>query len=500
MSDDAGLPPALAAPALCAQVREWLAASEATVPPLGSKAKHIRDPLYGSIVLGPHEIRLLDTLPMQRLRGVHQLGLAYLTFPSARHTRFEHALGVRFIAERMLDRLEDVRGSYAPEQRATVLAAALLHDVGHGVFSHVIEGIITDHPWLREQFADDGPWHEQIGAALVQSAPLAAILREMEVDPVAVAALLRHHIPTLRARVVPAELWGIISGPLDADKLDYFARDSYFSGVVSAVDPDRILRTLAIGPDHQLAITLAGASALDQMLFDRVRMYADLYGHQKILAAEAMVRSLVEIMLTRGPHGKRSRLFVRGRDGRSVELRLDRVTDFLRASDEAFLAAPTDNAAAARVQERLLRRELLHRAYTLSFESVRGADEATYLRAVRPLRRPERLEALRQAIHARHPDVPLADLGVACVRGPSMERVGASVVGRDGNIERNGTAFAAWDEVDGAGLPVHSIQRHFELYHARIFVFCPPELVATIGPTARELLQEAWGDAPGTLV
>ncbi len=493
-------PVSLVPPVLDAQVRAWLSESGATLPRLGAKTKHIRDPLHGSVVLSPHEICLLDTLPLQRLRGVHQLGLAYLTFPSARHTRFEHALGVRFVAERMLDRLADARGPFAPEQRATVLAAALLHDVGHGVFSHVIESIIADHASLREQFAGDGPLHEQIGAALILADPIAAILRDMGVSALAVAALLRHDEAALATSGVPPELWGIISGPLDADKLDYFARDSYFSGVASAVDPERILRTLTIGPDHQLAITLAGASALDQMLFDRVRMYGDLYGHQKILTAEAMVRALVEIMLRRGPHGKRSRLFIRGGDGRSVELRLDRVTDFLRMSDEAFLAAPTDSPQAASVQERLLRRDLLRRAYTLSFESVRGAGEATYLGVLPRLRVPATLAALRREIHVRHPGIALADLAVASVRSPSMAGVGAIVVGRDGRVVRMGTAFGGWDATDPDGLPAHSVLRHFELYRAKLYVFCPADQVAAVAPTARAALQAAWGDAPGTLI
>src|SRR5215475_7166290 len=189
-------PPTLKETHLTRQVQDWLREADAPAPPLGAKAKHIRDPLYGSVVLSPHEVRLLDTLPMQRLRGIHQLGLAYLTFPSAGHSRFEHALGVRFVAERMLDRLEDVRGEpYTPLQRATVLAAALLHDVGHSVFSHAIEEIIGEFPTLRAQYdPQQGSLHEQIGAVLIQSDPLATCLGEMDVDPAAVAALITHDL------------------------------------------------------------------------------------------------------------------------------------------------------------------------------------------------------------------------------------------------------------------------------------------------------------------
>lgn len=483
------------------QVRAWLHESDAAIPPLGAKAKHIRDPLHGSVMLAPHEVRLLDSWPMQRLRDIHQLGLAYLTFPSARHTRFEHALGVRFVAEQMLDRLADVRGGFTPRQRATVLAAALLHDVGHGVFSHASEAIIADHPALNAQFdPHGGALHEQIGALLITEDPLAACLEDAGIDPLAVAALLRHDAASLLQCDVPPELWGVISGPLDADKLDYFARDSYFSGIASAVDPERILRTLTVGPEAQLAITLAGAGALDQMLFDRVRMYADLYGHQKILAAEAMVRAIIETMLKRDQRGKHGHLYVRGLDGRSTPVKFDHVSDFLRMGDEAFLAAPTDLPDVAALQTRLQRRALLHRAYALSFETVRGASEEAYLRYLARMQQPAMLAQVRHAIQLRHPTIAPADLGVAAVRAPSMAGLEASVVGRDGRPVPMGSAFAGWEQRDAHSVPQHTVLCHFMLYRARIFVFCPPEVAPAVEATARAVLQAAWDDGHGEVV
>ena len=483
------------------QVRAWLHDIDAPVPPLGNKSKHIRDPLHGSVVLSPHEVRLIDTLLLQRLRGIHQLGLAYLTFPSARHSRFEHALGVRFVAEQMLDRLADAQRGYSATHRATVLAAALLHDVGHGVFSHATEDIIGSTPIFAEQFDSTvGALHEQIGALLIQEEPLSHCLTDAGIDPRAVAALLTHDVATLVSLGVPTELWGIISGPLDADKLDYFARDSYFSGVASAVDPERILRMLTIGPNDELAITLAGASALDQMLFDRVRMYSDLYGHQKILAAEAMVRGIVETMQQRGSHGRHRQLYVRGRDGRSVSISLSRVTDFLRMSDEAFLATPTDSTTVADLQNRLLRRELLRPAYTLTFEAVRGMNEATYLQGLHRLRTPASLSQLRREIQIHHPDIQPADIWVLAARCPSMHGVETSVIGRNGRRVQMGTIFEGWDTTDASGIPTHTVQRHFELFRAKLFVFCPPHAADAVGVTARAVLAAEWATQPGELV
>jgi HD superfamily phosphohydrolase len=481
------------------EVQSWLYEMKASIPQLGVKSKHIRDPLHGSVVLSPEEVRLLDTNVMQRLRGIHQLGLAYLIYPSSGHSRFEHSLGVRFVAEKMIDRLEIVRGPYKHEERVTVLAAALLHDIGHTLFSHAIEMIIYSTPRLRRQYdPEDGALHEQIGAILVTEDPLTTCLVEMGADPRIVAALMCHDVKTLTALQFPPELWGVISGPIDADKLDYFARDSYFSGIISAIDPERIFQTLTIGPDNQLAITLAGASALDQMLYDRVRMYSDLYGHQKILAAESSVRALIEAMTKRGTHGKRH-IYVRGTDGMLIPLGMDRLTDYLRLSDEAFLATPTDSPIIATIQNRLLRRELLRAAYTLTFEMVQNASEdpnleISYLQSLPGLRTSESLLKLRHTIHEYHPEIPMQDIWAASVRCPSMDGMATIVVGRDGQPARMGTMFEDWDTLDDNALPAHTIRRHFELYRARISIFCPPENVSQVRKTARKVLQEAWGD------
>jgi len=116
------------------------------------------------------------------------------------------------------------------------------------------------------------------------------------------------------------------------------------------------------------------------------------------------------------------------------------------------------------------------------------------------LRAPASLTRLRRAIHERHPEIALADIWVATVRQPSMESMSNIIIGRDGHVVRMGTMFADWDRFDDQGVPAHTIRRHFELYHARLQVFCPPQYVEQVTPTAREVLQEAWGDEAGKLL
>ena len=172
---------------LAAQIDDWLAEHPdwfEPASPTGAGEKFIRDPVHGSIVLTAAEARVLDCGPYQRLRGILQVGLAWVAYPSARHSRFEHSLGVRHVAGCILDRLEAVRGKpYLPEHRAIILAAALTHDVGHGAFSHASEGIIGEHPAYAGQLpARDHP-HEAVSALLIEREPLRGRTVEFPINP-----------------------------------------------------------------------------------------------------------------------------------------------------------------------------------------------------------------------------------------------------------------------------------------------------------------------------
>ena len=247
----------------------------------------IRDPLWNNIRVDALALQLVDTPVFQRLRYVRQLGLAYLVYPGATHTRFEHALGAYYLARLTLSQLDE-RGELegvSVEDRAIAQAAALLHDVGHYPFSHALEEIGALH-------------HEEVARPLILSGPVADILcATLGRDaPARILALIRG--------TSESPLQGLISGSLDLDKLDYLRRDAFMCGVpYGEIDVDRLLNSLTIVPSDggtEIGIVEKGLSALESLLFARYQMYRNVYWHHAVRSATAMYKRLVEDAVNAG--------------------------------------------------------------------------------------------------------------------------------------------------------------------------------------------------------
>ncbi len=234
--------------------------------------KRIYDPVHHFIELEPAEARLLDTPALQRLRRLRQLGLAYLAFPSAEHSRFSHALGALAVGTRAFDELlHHGRQFFTNDddiayQRRLVRAALILHDVGHGPFSHACEAVV-------------GVRHEDRTLAILARPEIQAHLADIDVDSQHVADLIlgqgQSQFPVL------AEL---VSGPnLDADRMDYLQRDAYFTGVAGGrYDADQLLGSLRIFQVEGrpvLGIDRRGVVALESFLLARYMMFASVYFH-----------------------------------------------------------------------------------------------------------------------------------------------------------------------------------------------------------------------------
>jgi HD superfamily phosphohydrolase len=249
----------------------------------------IRDPLWNNITLDDLAIRLVDTRAFQRLRYVRQLGLAYLVYPGATHTRFEHALGTWHLAGRTIELLQ-ARGDLKPEhsrEARIVAVAALLHDIGHYPFSHALEEIGAPH-------------HEDVAGALLTRGEIAEVLRS-SIDseaPAEIVELIRGKSGNL--------LQGLISGSLDLDKIEYLKRDALMCGVpYGEIDVDRLIHSLTLVDDpvtrrRSVAVSEKGLAALESLLFAKYQMYRNVYWHHAVRSATAMYKRLVADALGRG--------------------------------------------------------------------------------------------------------------------------------------------------------------------------------------------------------
>jgi len=234
----------------------------------------IKDSVHDHIEVEGVARDLLDTPPVQRLRRVAQLGTAGLVYPSANHTRFEHALGVYYLADRALDHL-GIEG----QQGERVRAAALLHDVGHGPYSHNVEDIIERHT---------GRYHDDVDE-LVGTGSVARILSDHGLNSDHVASLIAGE----------GQFGQLVSGELDVDRMDYLVRDAHHTGVpYGAVDHERLLRELRF-VDGELVLDEGNVQTAESLLLARALMNPTVYQHPVARIAKTMLRRATERLLDR---------------------------------------------------------------------------------------------------------------------------------------------------------------------------------------------------------
>src|SRR5262249_22228993 len=249
----------------------------------------IRDPLWNNIRLDPLSFELIDTPAFQRLRYVRQLGLAFLVYPGATHSRFEHALGAYHLARRTLTLFEEHEDYHAlgRDECQLVRIAALLHDIGHYPFSHPLQEIGALN-------------HEEVARPLICGGEVADILRRElgATAPERIVALIRGESDS--------PLQGLISGSIDLDKLDYLRRDAFMCGVsYGEIDVDRLINALTLVRDPDTGMPTVGMvekglSALESLLFARYQMYRNVYWHHAVRSATAMYKRLVADALDAG--------------------------------------------------------------------------------------------------------------------------------------------------------------------------------------------------------
>lgn len=300
--------------------------AELSANPGKVSGKEFNDPVWGTIVLRPIEVLLLDSPLVQRLRFIRQLGVVHLVYPAANHTRLEHSIGVTSQMERLIASINKDKEHVNADLRTVLRLTGLCHDVGHGAMSHVSENamdnfeVVAD---LRSEFAggigaETVSFAEMVSYLILTSEPFGDLLTlaatkadERNLPKNAIELMANATIGKQISDHVPL-LHELISGPFDADKLDYMTRDAHMTGVpvvtdmarlvqkVRAVEVDRerlpeivARRPVGVGPTWVITgVSLSGARTLDELMFGRVLLQDKLYRHHKVRAAEVMVASM----------------------------------------------------------------------------------------------------------------------------------------------------------------------------------------------------------------
>ena len=253
-----------------------------------SQLHKIRDPVHNFVELRGKEMRLVDTPVFQRLRGIRQLAMANLVYPGALHTRFDHSLGVCHVAGMMGSEL-----GIANDDVELVRLAALLHDIGHGPFSHVSENSLqrfTDTDKLPPGQKKD-KIHELVTAQVILHDPsIQDILALQDREKITKLLADGYGDPVLKS---------IVSGPLDADKQDYLLRDSQFAGVTYGLyDIHQLHRSLMVSDGEsgrELRITKDGVAAIEQFVMAKYYMFANVYRHRVRLITDQMVTRAIAL-------------------------------------------------------------------------------------------------------------------------------------------------------------------------------------------------------------
>jgi HD superfamily phosphohydrolase len=238
---------------------------------LTNRRKIINDPVYGFISLPNDLIYDLVGHPwFQRLRNIRQLGLSSLVYPGAVHSRFQHSLGAMYLTGQAVHTLRSKGTVISDAEEEAVLAAILLHDIGHGPFSHALEhSLIEDTP------------HELMSLLIMEE--LNSVMNGRLTDAIAI----------FRGEYQRRFFHDLVTGQMDMDRMDYLRRDSFFTGVIEgSVGSDRIIRMLNVS-DDRLVVDEKGIYSVEKFLIARRMMYWQVYNHRTVVSAEKLLTSLL---------------------------------------------------------------------------------------------------------------------------------------------------------------------------------------------------------------
>ncbi len=311
-------------------------------------AKVFRDPVHGDIFLSDMELSIVDSPEFQRLRRIKQLGMTYLVYASANHTRFEHSMGAMHLAGRIVEKL-----GLGEEESMMLRAAALLHDLGHGPLSHTSAEIL-------ERLTNQS--HERITMDITKASAISDVLRLHGLKPEKIGKLILGD---------GGYLGKLISSDLDVDRMDFLVRDAHHTGVAyGVIDLDRLINTLERRGDS-IVVNEGGLRAVESLLVARFLMTPTVYLHHTSRIADAMFLRAVERAIG---------------DGALDKERLYRMDDL-----DVLTLLRNSGGYAGDIGRRLDERRLFKRAYSMDYTGIKPAlrkrllglrEDAARLRAI----------------------------------------------------------------------------------------------------------------------
>ncbi|MHA1243579.1 MAG: HD domain-containing protein [Candidatus Heimdallarchaeota archaeon] len=307
------------------------------MPKANNKIQFIKDPIHGYIFIDSLSKQLIDTPYFQRLRRIKQLSGSEFVYPGANHTRFEHSLGVSYLAEKMTKSLQNDEDVDLQEKEIELVkTAGLLHDIGHGPFSHTFEAIL--HKTNKH--------HEDLSRWIIQKSEISDVLKEHGLNVKNVCGLINGS-KTIKGKEF---LNQIISGACDVDKMDFIVRDSYHTGAeYGQVDVMRILYTMGVF-DGNLAVNYSALPALEVFLIARVVSFRTIYFHKVSRGSQLMLVKAMELA-----------------EEEIGLLDFDKPEDYLKLDDYTVWTKLLEAKKSKTIMKKLANRELLKVAFEREF-------------------------------------------------------------------------------------------------------------------------------------
>ncbi len=306
------------------------------------KYKTVRDPIHGDIIVKGYEKQLLQSPEIQRLHNIKQLGLAHLVFPGAQHTRLEHSLGAFFVAKKIASHLD-----LDKQESDVICCAALLHDLGHGPFSHTLESLLIEkiginHVDVTEELLyGKRDVFDEKEKDIVKFPRACEVLKDNGIDIDEVVSIIKGRM------YKKSYLSQMMNSTIDVDQLDYLLRDAYYTGVAyGLVDIGRLVSTLMIN-NGSLTVERKGVSVVENVLVARGLMYSSVYFHKTVRIAELMLSRAL------------------------TELDIDDPSSFFAMTDaELFVALKNADTFQAKIATRLKFRDLFKQCFAVSYSEL----------------------------------------------------------------------------------------------------------------------------------